>query len=1053
MRKILFILWFWGGANFFVYPLSPSLNSPQPSLLQQNLIIAQKNSSLKEEAPLKGKILAFSGRVELRKPKSIIWQEAEAGEIISEGYQVRTYKGAKLKIEVGPNIIYLKGDSKLIFSKSSLSRFTGKYRNIFECPYGKAKFHIRDTKNLSEFKVKTPTAVAGARGTIFYLIVEPSFTQVIVEEGLIILENLISGRIQEVKEGFMSKSQKDGSISKPQEAPEEIKEGFSPEVWESEETNESEETEEEKKDLSEDTEEIKENQEEKIEEAKEDKTTSQDAEKPQFSEVDFDGDGVSDDKDIDDDNDGLSDKWEIIAGTDPKNVDTDGDGLSDYIELAIKGDPNKADSDSDGLNDGFELKHLMNPEDTDNDNDGFSDDEEVSETTSPVSSFSFPSGLTYNKDLDEETDNYDEDSDDDRIPDSVENRVGLDPYKVDSDNDGTSDYDEVTTGGTDSDGDGLNDSFENSWGSDINNPDSDGDGLSDLEEMRKGTDPNSSDTDGDNLDDDTDSKPLLRDADYDGVDDNIELNRGTDPCYPTDFPDKGVKGSSYDYDGDGVPNEADWDDDNDGLEDDVEEDLGLNPQNPDTDGDGVSDGREFNLGLDPKVADSGNTPPGAIDTTLDTDGDGLSDYYEHFLGTDINNPDSDGDGLSDGYEIFSFGENMATNPLKKDTDGDGLDDKQEIDNKTCPFAADPDGDKLTDFDELNYGTNPSKKDTDSDGLSDSREVWYGSNPLNSDTDNDTLEDLDDPFPNDPDATLTFTRADIRQKRYQELDELTDLRTEINDMLTDNFQREKDYLIDKICDAQMHKVLTDRQGFRVRVEEYVLRPSSKKVMLLNICLRTDNSDPQRDGLTLLGWITEFNTSLNSLTSSQIKNLAWDKYLSSTPNYGTTKPSYYPVKMEVKLENPSNNYLREERTYSGLSQAGSNWVQNATSQIDIQGASEGLENFNIINISSGNPARFTYQASGSGRTVEFNIYVIDETGGLIGGGYNFASLWDVLGTNLGSSASGSYVGANFIEIDAGVDTDGGGEPDFYIDSIYIPFPDLRWKDKFSWKGAQP
>jgi len=266
MVRFLFIFWFLLGLNFLAYPVSPSLDSSQVSPLYQNPTIVQRSSSLKEEVPFEGRILAFSGRVELRRPKSIVWQKVRVGEVISEGFQIRTSQDGKLKIRVGQNIIYLRENSQLIFSKSSLNRLTKKYRNIFECPYGKAKFHIRDTKNLLEFKVKTPTAVAGARGTLFYLIVGGSFTQVIVEEGLIVLENLISGRTQEIREGFMSKSKKDGSLSKPQEIPEELKEKLSLSEWEpKEESKDSEETKEEKEDIYKETEEAKESQEEKVE--------------------------------------------------------------------------------------------------------------------------------------------------------------------------------------------------------------------------------------------------------------------------------------------------------------------------------------------------------------------------------------------------------------------------------------------------------------------------------------------------------------------------------------------------------------------------------------------------------------------------------------------------------------------------------------------------------------------------------------------------------------------------------------------------------------------
>jgi hypothetical protein len=56
---------------------------------------------------------------------------------------------------------------------------------------------------------------------------------------------------------------------------------------------------------------------------------------------------------------------------------------------------------------------------------------------------------------------------------------------------------------------------------------------------------------------------------------------------------------SDDSDGDGIGNNADFDDDNDGLTDEKEATLGTDPVNPDTDGDSLDDGFEVAEGLNP----------------------------------------------------------------------------------------------------------------------------------------------------------------------------------------------------------------------------------------------------------------------------------------------------------------------------------------------------------------------------------------------------------------------------------------------------------------------
>ena len=74
-----------------------------------------------------------------------------------------------------------------------------------------------------------------------------------------------------------------------------------------------------------------------------------------------------------------------------------------------------------------------------------------------------------------------------------------------------------------------------------------------------------------------------------------------------------------DFDGDGIPNDQDPDDDNDGMPDAWESDNGLDPRNPadaggDADSDGLSNLDEYRNGTDPRAAD--------------TDNDGRSDLEE-----------------------------------------------------------------------------------------------------------------------------------------------------------------------------------------------------------------------------------------------------------------------------------------------------------------------------------------------------------------------------------------------------------------------------------------
>ena len=109
----------------------------------------------------------------------------------------------------------------------------------------------------------------------------------------------------------------------------------------------------------------------------------------------------------------------------------------------------------------------------------------------------------------------------------------------------------------------------------------------------------------------------------------------------------------------------------------------------DTDGDGVPDDVEALLGLDPLDSDSDDD--GILDGLEDFDGDGLVNFAEVILGVDPINEDSDGNGILDGDE---------------DADFDGLLDGDEFAQGTDPFLVDSDGDGFDDFNEILEGFDP-----------------------------------------------------------------------------------------------------------------------------------------------------------------------------------------------------------------------------------------------------------------------------------------------------------------------------------------------------------
>ncbi len=176
----------------------------------------------------------------------------------------------------------------------------------------------------------------------------------------------------------------------------------------------------------------------------------------------------------------------------------------------------------------------------------------------------------------------------------------------------------------------------------------------------------------DGVDDNCDGQDLC-DVDGDGFD-AANASCGGGDCNDADSAvNPGALEVYYDAVDDDCDPSNDHDRDGDGFDADVDcndNDSARNPAATDIPDDGIDQ--------DCDGADAtGAVPP------IDTDGDGLTDELEFELGTDPNDEDTDNDGLSDGEEHHATG----TDPLDPDTDDDGIADGYEVEGGADPNDA------------------------------------------------------------------------------------------------------------------------------------------------------------------------------------------------------------------------------------------------------------------------------------------------------------------------------------------------------------------------------
>lgn len=170
-------------------------------------------------------ITSAAGEVLALIQPSTVWEKVRAGQLLREKDVIHTQDGAMAALTFPDgSTIMLKEKTKLSIEELTLQQNAQKAGLMLDI--GQIKVLVSAMNKDSKFEVRTPTAVAAVRGTVFYMDVfkeavagldagelEQIVTELFVETGDVEFLNLISKILEQVSEGMGSEAYEDGRIS------------------------------------------------------------------------------------------------------------------------------------------------------------------------------------------------------------------------------------------------------------------------------------------------------------------------------------------------------------------------------------------------------------------------------------------------------------------------------------------------------------------------------------------------------------------------------------------------------------------------------------------------------------------------------------------------------------------------------------------------------------------------------------------------------------------------------------------------------------------------
>ena len=208
--------------NSVVVPQAQIPKGPRPYLEMEKKFHEQDTNPPAETlrkrdlALIRGVVTKVFGIVKITSRGERLARDAKINEIVGTGDTIETGANGKIEIKFdNGNALNIKPDSNLVIVKLTADPKTNNYDNYFELSLGKIKATIEKLPQDSSFRVKTPTAISGVRGTIMYAEVILGMTKVFFEGGMGFITSLESGETREVGIGETAFADDNGTVSEP----------------------------------------------------------------------------------------------------------------------------------------------------------------------------------------------------------------------------------------------------------------------------------------------------------------------------------------------------------------------------------------------------------------------------------------------------------------------------------------------------------------------------------------------------------------------------------------------------------------------------------------------------------------------------------------------------------------------------------------------------------------------------------------------------------------------------------------------------------------------